>query len=80
MTTKQYNFIYQHNNGAMVYKAGDGEKYIKFDDLIFKSIGEVNEYIKINRTRLNQEEARERDIKNDPQYLSNDDWLKLKGE
>lgn len=64
----------------MVYESEDGEKYIKFDDLVFKSIGEVNKYVKLNHTRLIQQEAREYKKKKDPHYLTNDDWKMLKGE
>lgn len=80
MESKEFIFMYQHNNGALVYESSDGEKYIKFDDLPFRTIGEVNEYIQRNITRLNEQKAKEEKIKQDSHYLTNEDWLNLKGE
>ena len=85
--SKQYNFIYQHHNGALVYESEDGEKYVKFDDLPFETIGAVNEYKEVNRVRLaKQQIAAERKqeriekSKESHNQLSNEDWKMLKGE
>ena len=77
---KEYTFIYKHHNGADVYESATGEKYIKFDDLVFRTIGEVNKYIRENHVRLNQEKNKEQAKQNDPRHLTNDDWKMLKGE
>ena len=85
--SKEFIFIYQHHNGSLVYEAADGEKYIKFDDLPFETIGAVNEYKEVNRVRLaKQQIAAERKqeriekSKESHNQLSNEDWNMLKGE
>lgn len=85
--SKQYNFIYHHHNGALVYESEDGEKYIKFDDLPFETIGAVNEYKEVNRVRLaKQQMAAERKqeridkSKESHNQLTDEDWNMLKGE
>ena len=85
--TKEFTFVYQHHNGALVYESADGEKYIKFDDLPFETIGAVNEYKEVNRVRLaKQQMAAERKqeridkSKESHNQLTNEDWNMLKGE
>ena len=78
--SKQYNFIYQHHNGAEVYEAADGKKQIQFDGQVFRTIGEVNDYIKKNHVELSLKKQAEEKRQSDPHYLSNEDWMMLKGE
>ena len=75
---EEYTFIYKHNNGAKVYESSDGKKQIRFDGLVFRKISEVNKHIEKNRIRLNQEKAKQKKFEEDPHYLTNEDWQKLK--
>lgn len=77
---KEFTFIYKHNNGAHVYETADGKKHIEFDGQAFRTIGEVNDYIKKNQVQLSMKKQAAEKKQSDPYYLSNHDWQKLKGE
>lgn len=81
--SKEFTFVYQHTNGAMIYEASDGEKYIKYDDLAFESMAQVNAYIKESNVRLWRDDIKDPEKPANPDQfvtLSLEDYKALKGE